>query len=211
MFNTPQHAGKEPLLQLYRRRVLRFHGLSPTAPPPREHQLLLVHKQGRRGIHNYEGVKAHLEGGCDGQCTGLKVLAAEFHGMTIRRQLEMVSRSTLALSPPGGVSMILPFMPEGAHVILINYMLPKERAKKATTKGLSHQECAGCSWTMEAELWNHVRHVRTLFYQVWEPEDFAGRRPGRDAAVVIKLPRLSYLVRAALNAMDSAVDDAADE
>ena len=54
--------------------------------------------------------------------------------------------------------MILPFLPEGAHAILLNYMLPKEKLKKEI-KGLSHQECAGCSWTMEAELWNHLRNV----------------------------------------------------
>ena len=60
---------------------------------------------------------------------------------------------------------------------------------------------------MESALWRHMRHVRTLFYQVWDGDDFAGRRPGRDAAVVIKLPRLAYLVRAALNAMDDAGQD----
>ena len=38
---------------------------------------------------------------------------------------------------------------------------------------------------MEAALWNHVPHVRKLYYQVWEPSDFAGRQPGRDAAVVV--------------------------
>ena len=54
---------------------------------------------------------------------------------------------------------------------------------------------------MEAELWQHVRWVRKLFYQVWEPDDFAGGKPGRESAVVIKLPRLAFLVRAALNAM----------
>ena len=52
-----------------------------------------------------------------------------------------------------------------------------------------------------AELWQHVRWVRKLFYQVWEPDDFAGGKPGRESAVVIKLPRLAFLVRAALNAM----------
>eukprot|EP00966_Prymnesium_polylepis_P157395 3637439-Prymnesium_polylepis.1 len=179
------------------------------APPPREHSLLLVHKQGRRGLANFEQVRRHLAGGCDGHCAGIKVVTVELHTMSIRRQLELVSTSTLAISPPGGVSMILPFLPEGAHAILINYMLGGGASikERKTTKGLSHQECAGCSWTMEAELWSHMRNVRTLFYQVWDADDFAGRRPGRDVAVVIKLPRLAYLVRAALNAMDDAAQD----
>lgn len=101
--------------------------------------------------------------------------------------------------------MILPFMPEGAHVILFNYMLPKasDGARESGTRSSRqvHQECAGCSWTMEAELWRHVRHVRKLYYQVWAADDFASGRPGRDSAVQVKLPRLTYLIRVALDAM----------
>jgi hypothetical protein len=54
---------------------------------------------------------------------------------------------------------------------------------------------------MEAELWMHVRHVRKLYYQVWERSDFAGGRVGRDASVVLKPLRLAFLVRAALTQM----------
>ena len=58
--------------------------------------------------------------------------------------------------------MILPFLPEGSYAILINYMLhPEEPAR--------HGECHNCSWTMEAELWRHVRHVRKMYYQVSAP------------------------------------------
>ena len=46
-----------------------------------------------------------------------------------------------------------------------------------------------------------TRHVRKLYYQVWEASDFARGKASRDAAVVVKLPRLSYLVRIALEAM----------
>ena len=201
LFNTPSHAGKEPLLALYRQRVLAFHGVPASAPPPSSHLLLLVKKQGRRGIANFEQVAAHVRGGCGGQCEGIaRTQAVAFHTMSVREQLQLVSSATLAISPPGGVSMILPFMPEGSHVILLNYLLP-DAGKGAPPQRQTHHECAGCSWTMEAELWNHVRHVRKLFYQVWEPSDFAGGRPGRDAAVLIKLPRLAFLLRAALNAM----------
>ena len=65
----------------------------------------------------------------------------------------------------------------------------------------SHELYVAYDAAMEAELWQHVRWVRKLFYQVWEPDDFAGGKPGRESAVVIKLPRLAFLVRAALNAM----------
>ena len=95
--------------------------------------------------------------------------------------------------------MILPFLPEGAHAILVNYLMPAG----ADTKRLRGAEgtCARCSLTMEASLWRHVRHVRKLQYQVWEASDFERGKPGRDAAVLIKMPRLAYLIRIALDAM----------
>ena len=62
--------------------------------------------------------------------------------------------------------MILPFLPEGSHAILMNYMLGEEDARR-------HGECKGCSWSMEAELWRHVRHVHKQYYQVWGAADFA--------------------------------------
>lgn len=209
MFNAPEHAGKEPFLQLYRQRVLAYHGLVPhraPAPPPTDHTLLVIRKQGRRGIANVEEVLRYVRKGCEGLCElppRGRVLAAAFHTMSVREQLRLVSTATLAISPPGGVSMILPFLPEGAHAVLLNYMLAPGAAAGTERHGPADKPaaCAKCSLTMEAALWRHMRHVRTLFYQVWEPSDFARGRPGRDAAIVVKLPRLGYLLRLALDAM----------
>jgi hypothetical protein len=127
----------------------------------------------------------------------------------VREQLRLIVSATLAVSPPGGVSMILPFLPQGAHAILINYQLaPKGTELRGTERhgpGASEEaSCSGCSLTMEASLWRHVRHVRKLYYQTWEPSDFAQGKVGRDAAVIIKLPRLGYLIRVALDAMGAA-------
>ena len=70
MFNTQSHAGKEPFIGLYRQRVLAFHGVKYEAPPT-QHLLLLVRKQGRRGIHNFDQTLAYLRKSCDGLCRGL--------------------------------------------------------------------------------------------------------------------------------------------
>ena len=70
MFNTQSHAGKEPFIGLYRQRVLAFHGVKYAAPPT-QHLLLLVRKQGRRGIHNFDQTLAYLRKSCDGLCRGL--------------------------------------------------------------------------------------------------------------------------------------------
>ena len=212
MFNEPTHAGKEPWLALYRQRVLHFHGLAPSQslpPPPKAHTLILVQKDGRRGIHNFDEALAYLRGGCAGLCAGVfaQIRSTTFHTLTIREQLQLVSTATIAISPPGGCSMVLPFLPEGAHAILINYMLSAKEANSGAgpNRKLRGAEgiCAKCSLTMEASLWRHTRHVRKLYYQVWAPSDFARGRPGRDAAVVLQMPRLGYLVRAALDSMAS--------
>ena len=50
--------------------------------------------------------------------------------------------------------------------------------------------------------------MRKLFYQVWEPDDFAGGKPGRESAVVIKLPRYDYdEIIDALDPFDITVHD----
>ncbi|KAL3918414.1 MAG: hypothetical protein SGPRY_006030 [Prymnesium sp.] len=51
--------GKEPLLALYRARVLLWHGLSPGATPSR-HTILLVRKEGKRAIANFKMVEAFV-------------------------------------------------------------------------------------------------------------------------------------------------------
>jgi len=184
--------GKEPLLALYRARVLAWHGLPPTAVPS-THTILLVRKEGRRGIHNFNEVRRHVQRtfGAQAEVPLADVQVTGFAGLSMVEQLRLVARTTIAISPCGGISMILPFLPEGAHAILMNYMVANDDARR-------HGECDGCSWTMEAELWRHVRHVHKQYYQVWGPADFAGGKPGRDSAVRVDVARLERLIRVSL-------------
>ena len=94
MFNNADNAGKEPLLALYRHRVLRHHRLVPPppahAPPITAHRVLLVRKQGRRGIANFEEVLRYVRGGCAGACAGVpaeRTLPVAFHTMSVREQV----------------------------------------------------------------------------------------------------------------------------
>jgi len=76
----------------------------------------------------------------------------------------------------------------------MNYMLGPRDVRR-------HGECNGCSWTMEAELWRHVRHVHKMYYQVWGAADFKKGKPGHDAAVIVDTSRLGALIDGALDAM----------
>ena len=62
------NVGKEALLALYRSRVLRWHGIDPGIVP-KEHQILLVNKHGKRAIHNFGKVS------CCGQPHTISVAA----------------------------------------------------------------------------------------------------------------------------------------
>ena len=183
--------GKEPLLHLYRARVLAWHGVPPAATP-RQHQLLLVHKQGKRGIANFKRVHAYLHRRFSPVAN---VLTTSYAGLSMAEQFRLLAETTVAISPCGGVSMILPFLPQGAYAVLLNYMLGADEPQR-------HGECQGCSWTMEAELWRHVRHVHKMYYQVFGDDDFAKGAPGRDAALRVDPQRLGGLVQAALHEME---------
>ena len=155
MFNAEHHAGKEPWLQLYRQRVLAHHALAPPppslgfAPPPTAHSFIIVNKQGRRGTYNFDEVVAYLRAACKGLATGWRRPCSRCIPHDEREeQLRIVSTATIALSPPGGVSMILPFLPEGAHAILINYMVgegadtSRLRAEARVQSVAHHGSCA---------------------------------------------------------------------
>jgi len=185
------NVGKEPLIQLYRARVLAWHAIDPTAVP-RRHQILLVRKDGRRTIHNFGRVLKSVK---DQFSNVALITSTTFQGITMAQQLALVSQTTIAISPCGGVSMILPFLPEGAYAILMNYMIGEKEERR-------HGECSGCSWSMEAELWRHVRHIKKMYYQVWGPSDFARDTPGRDSSVKVDPQRLAKLIESALREME---------
>ena len=171
--------------------MLAWHGVPPTATP-RQHQLLLVHKQGKRGIANFKRVHAYLHRRFSPVAT---VRTTSYAGLSMAEQFRLLAETTVAISPCGGVSMILPFLPQGAYAVLLNYMLGAGEPQR-------HGECEGCSWTMEAELWRHVRHVHKMYYQVFGDDDFAKGVPGRDAALRVDPQRLGGLVQAALHEME---------
>ena len=104
-FNSEElNVGREPLLVLYRARVLAWHGV-PHSRPPKQHTILLVHKEGRRGIHNFEEGHANVVSRFGKHAT---VHVTSFAGMGMAAQLRLVASTTLAISPCGGISMSAP-------------------------------------------------------------------------------------------------------
>jgi len=181
--------GRGHLVPLFRTVVLAWHGVDPSARPS-SHQILLYRKMGRRGILNFDEVASSVASAFGHEA---RVCETSYVGLTLAEQLAMLSRTTIAVSPCGGASLILPFLPEGAYAILVNYMEPKTLFRRGT-----HGECYGCSWTMESEFWDHVAGVNKMYYQVFRDSDFEDGKPSRHAAVRIWTPRLVKLIRAAM-------------
>lgn len=198
-FNSAlRNEGKEPLLELFRTRVLLWHGLNPNARP-RQHRILLIDKRGStlrgrgqlRTIANFAEVAQYVSARFR---SAANVTTTTFADMPLASQMELISSTTVAVSPAGGISMLLPLaLPSGSFVVLCNYLVTQPSAE--------HRECANCSWTMEAELWQHVRRVHTMAYQVRTSSDFPGGllpKAGRDADIWIHTERLGALIEAAL-------------
>ena len=76
---------------------------------PRSHTILLVDKAGKRSIHNFRQVQRHVTERFGGMA---KVEVTSYAGLTMVQQLSLVARTTVAVSPCGSISMILPFLPE---------------------------------------------------------------------------------------------------
>jgi len=185
--------GKEPLVQFYRHVVLAWHGVSPTEIP-KSHQILLVDKHGQRSISNFKSVASCV---AEEFSKEARVCATDYSHMSVADQLRMLSQTSIAVSPCGGISMILPFLPEGAYVILMNYAV----ILSGRRVGL-HGECSGCSWTMEGELWRHVRHINKVYYQVFGPSDFEGGIVDRASSIRVDAKRLNTLIWGAIREME---------
>lgn len=44
------------------------------------------------------------------------------HRLSMAHQMEKVAHASVLITPCGGVSMIIPFLPDGAHAIVMDYL-----------------------------------------------------------------------------------------
>ncbi|KAJ3117518.1 hypothetical protein HDU96_006447 [Phlyctochytrium bullatum] len=200
--------GHEPLFFSLRGRILQSHGLDPFAVP-RKHQILITHKTSsnyhsddkytsHRSIYNIDKVRAFLAK----RYPGVEVKVLDFKDLTITEQLREMMATTLIVTPPGGISMVLPFLPDGAHAIILDY-LEKEDNDLVGTK-------AGESVSMEAPFWNYWPHFKKLYYQVRSKTEMVSDDPSRsvdevswrdEVSIVVDLKRLGRLADQAFDAM----------
>jgi hypothetical protein len=171
-FYSLSNLGREAGLFAYRSAVLTAAGLDP-AHVPKRHKIVLLRKKSsfgraipRRAIVNLFQAVAWIREAYPSLAREKgAVEVVELEKMPWSKQLELVLSTTLLITPCGGLSTILPFLPVGASAIVMDYPDP----------GVNR------SVSMEGQLWNHFPHVRTMYYQMRDGTDWMWVRP-RDAS-----------------------------
>ncbi|KAJ3389540.1 hypothetical protein HDU84_008651 [Entophlyctis sp. JEL0112] len=206
--------GHEPVFYALRNRILAAHGLDARGvSPPQRHRIVFTNKteslkmSAEEGIKNNRGISnlAELVDFVRRKygSKGVEIEVVEWQKMEMKAQLELMQNTTIFITPSGGVSTLLPFLPEGAHAIVIDYF---ER------NGDQHYGSeAGHSISMEAPLWNHFPHVKKQYYQVWRASDFVSDVPGKsveecdwryEVSTLVDLERMDFLIQAAFEDME---------
>ena len=57
----------------------------------------------------------------------IKLEVVNWPEMPFRQQIHELHATTVLITPPGDVSSIVPFLPKGAHAIIIDYHVNKQK------------------------------------------------------------------------------------
>ncbi|KAI8914574.1 hypothetical protein EDD86DRAFT_259977 [Gorgonomyces haynaldii] len=193
--------GKEPIWFDFRARVLQSHGIDP-AFIPKKHKIVLIKKVGSmhgaqpgqthfRDIYNLDEIHQHLKS----LFPDIPVDIISPGEMTIPEQLQVITNTTILITPPGGISMLIPFLPQHSHAIIMDYLGMED--EPIETK-------PGESVSMEVSFWNLFPHIRKQYYQIMNPDlelspDFPGATNYREAfSVIADKERIKYMVNLAI-------------
>ena len=197
-----EHDGREALLDKWRSKIIAHHRFDPKYIPT-EHRIVITNKsasiwaKGSSGLHCsianlHEVVKFVRE-----TYPRIPVDVIEWHKIPFIKQIELLLKTTILITPCGGVSMIAPFLPHGSHAIIMDYYV--------SVDGFGFEK--GSSASMEGMLLNHFPHFKKDYYQIYDSTDYVFDIPGtqdtrNDASILIKLDRLRLLIETALDDMN---------
>jgi len=145
---------------LIRDQFLRNHALDYAAVP-KKHRVVFMDKHGGRGgrtsgerrINNIDQMVAIVQK----RWPNYQVDKVNFQPLTHKEQLELLSRTTLLISPPGSASFRMVFLPPGGSVNIIG--LPK-----GGYHGLQSAHWESDVW------WKFLSHVNVLNHPVADEE-----------------------------------------
>lgn len=200
--------GHEPLLVGLRSRILKKFQIEDK--PPREHSIVITNKTSSifrgskpgqtsfRGIYNLQEVEAHLKN----RYPTVPVCVVDWSTLSIQDQLELLIKTTVLITPPGGISMLMPFLSAGAQAIIFDYLEKEDNWYVGSQKDRSV--------SMEAPFWNHWPHFKKRYYQVFSKDQLRVDDPNKsideanwrdETSVHVNLDRISVLVDASFEDM----------
>jgi hypothetical protein len=196
-----ENHGRERLFYNWRSKIILHNGFDPKFVP-RRHHIVITNKS--HSIWTQPGTKRHraivnlekIEKFIRLNYPTILTEVVEWHTSPFKKQIDKLLNTTILITPCGGVSMIIPLLPHGAHVIVMDYYV------NSAALGFK----VGQSASMEGAFLNHIPHVRKQYYQVYGPQDYEFDHPQgtgvRDeASVIVNTTRLRLLIDKALEEM----------
>ncbi|CAF1338655.1 unnamed protein product [Didymodactylos carnosus] len=196
-----KNQGRETLIYNWRSKLIKHHGFDPDFVPTKHH-IILTNKShslnaksnsiGHRAIANMQAIEEFIRK----TYPTISFEVVEWHKIPFPKQIEMLIHTTILITPSGGVSTRAPFLPRGAHAIIMDYyvLTPNQDVQR------------GYSGTLEGEFHNYFPHYIKDYYQIYGTQDFVWDYPGasdsrNDASIIVNMTRLSFLIEKALEDM----------
>lgn len=202
-FFNLHNLGREAAFMRYRNSVLSRAGINPLRTPS-SHSVLLLRKgasfaenRAKRAIQNIDEAAEWISSALPSLAAANAIQVADLSAFEWQEQLRILMNTSLLVTPCGGASTILPFLPIGATAIITDYPSPYPTSDAIPV----HLHGGFYSVSMEGQLWSHFPHVRILYYQMvdeitdWIITDEDGEVDYRqDTAPVLQRARLLHLL-----------------
>ncbi|CAF3609301.1 unnamed protein product [Rotaria sp. Silwood1] len=118
------------LLYDYRTAILRYHCVNVSHLPSR-HRIVLVNKtqalrRSLRAIKNLVEVKHFIHS----TYPKIQLDVIDWSKYTFTQQMHELYKTTILITPCGGISTIIPFLPGGTHAIIMDFYVNKQAYRK---------------------------------------------------------------------------------
>jgi hypothetical protein len=198
-----ENHGRESLFYNWRSKIIQYNGFDPKFVPKTHHIIITNKSQSgwthpgskiHRAIVNLEEVEKFIRL----NYPNISTEVVEWHKIPFNKQISKLLNTTILITPCGGVSLIIPMLPHGAHAIVMDYYVTIS----------AHGFQSGQSGSMEGAFLNHIHHVRKQYYQIYGKQDYQFDFPGahdtrEQSSIIVNMTRLQLLIDKALQEMES--------
>ncbi|KAL0476372.1 hypothetical protein AKO1_004896, partial [Acrasis kona] len=144
-FHRHHHTGKGLSRWLFRNHILQQ--LNYKQKTNKRPIITIIDKVGRRRIMNTQQIALHLYNTLNDVDVNV---VSNVEKLSPYMQVELMQKTTVLISPPGGISMMSIFLNEGSSAIFTDIYDPETRSSKS----------------LEGYFWSNMHHINHLRYRV---------------------------------------------